>query len=118
MTKPSETVRVDQLAWNRGAHVVQVIWDSWRNRDRTCRFKGKCVSCGRRTFGFDDGENDPRGMLGDHAWWPVDCDHDDGTHDVTLCALCANDEPSYRLGLSRHRRRTTRPLARRGVNSG
>lgn len=44
------------------------IWrDDWRNIDRVMRYYGTCRACGIRTYAFDDGENDPRGVLGDHA---------------------------------------------------
>lgn len=45
----------------------QTYHDSWRGTERVCRFYGPCAYCGTWTYAFDDGENDPRGVLGDYA---------------------------------------------------
>lgn len=83
------------------------LWhDDWRNTDRIMRYYGECSACGRRVYGFDDGENDPRGVLGDHA---EDCfylsEHlsDDDAAEVKrvgdvwvrACFLCTNDYDRY-----------------------
>lgn len=81
--------------------------DDWRGGAyRHCRGKGKCVACGRKTFGFDDGEDDPRGALGDHANSSLTASEFGKTGpDVPLCFPCANEEPSYnravKIGLKR-----------------
>lgn len=83
----------------RPAEETQVmVWhDVWRNADRVLRWKGPCLGCGRQTWAFDDGQNDPRGVLGDAASWPVAVDGPDGGEvDVRACAICANDYDSYK----------------------
>lgn len=77
----------------------QVWYDGWRGRERTMRYGGKCVVCHRRIYAFDDGENDPRGVLGDHAASPIhpeDFDRDPSLPSVPVCFLCMNEEPKYR----------------------
>jgi hypothetical protein len=75
---------------------VQIWWDSWRRRDRTVRFIGLCIVCTIPTWAFDDGENDPRGALGDSACWPTDLDFQGVGYDVTTCAICANTYETYK----------------------
>ncbi len=83
------------------------IWhDSWRNVDRTMRYYGRCRACGIRTYAFDDGENDPRGVLGDHSADPIHlADHrapEDSAEldrvkmpDIPACFGCTNDYDRY-----------------------
>lgn len=76
--------------------------DSWRGGViRVAHFMGKCVGCGIRTYAFEDGENDPRGFLGDHASDPlVATDYGYAGKDVPLCFSCGNDtEAKYKRGL-------------------
>jgi hypothetical protein len=74
----------------------QTFQDSWRNRDRTVQFKGNCFGCGRRTYAFDDGENDPRGPLGDNAASPLLAeDYDKKGPEVPLCFGCSNEYEAY-----------------------
>lgn len=84
------------------------LWhDSWRNVDRVMRYYGECEACGTRTYAFDDGENDPRGVLGDHANDSIDLtEHlspDDaaevervGGVTVVACFMCTNDYDRYK----------------------
>lgn len=76
-------------------HPVQRWYDHWRRRDRIVRFMGLCVVCSRRTWAFDDGENDPRGVLGDSAYWHTDLTYKGVDYEITTCAICANDHPRY-----------------------
>lgn len=93
-----DPVTVARLSWRTSR--PQVWHDDWRNADRTCRFKGECTTCGRRTYAFDDGENDPRGVLGDHAASPLHAeDYDRTGPDVPLCFLCANDYDRYQRAM-------------------
>lgn len=70
-----------------------LVWhDEWRNRDRVLRWQGPCLGCARQTWAFDDGENDPRGILGDAALWTVIVEDRMGIEvEVRACAICAND---------------------------
>lgn len=45
----------------------QLFEDRWRNKVRRCEYVGACATCSRRCYEFADGDNDPRGPLGDHA---------------------------------------------------
>jgi len=90
-------MNVDTLNFSLAATMampVQTWFDTWRSRERTCRYMGLCRACSTPTWAFDDGENDPRGVLGDHAYWPVENRY--GV-DIVACPICANDEPTYRL---------------------
>ncbi len=59
---------------------------------RTATFQGHCTLCGTRTYAFPDGENDPRGPLGDHAAAPmVASDYGMVGPDVPACFTCQND---------------------------
>jgi hypothetical protein len=100
-------VRVESPSWRRNG--PQVWHDSWRNRDRVLRFMGECVTCGRRTYAFDDGENDPRGVLGDHAADPLVAEeYERRGPDVPQCFLCGNDYDRYQHSMRVAERRWTR----------
>ena len=92
--------------------------DSWRQVDRVMRYYGACYCCGIRTYAFDDGENDPRGVLGDHAADPFHlADHlapDDAAkvdaltrklRDIPACFGCTNDYDRYQMLISAGTRR-------------
>lgn len=80
----------------------QLYRDDWRGTTRVCEFKGLCIACFRRTYAFQDGENDPRGPLGDHACWPlVAADYDAIGADVPMCAVCANIFEDYDRAVTR-----------------
>lgn len=107
---PPDAIRIpdgDLPSWRTSK--PQAWYDGWRRRLRLLRFRGQCVVCNRRTYAFDDGENDPRGVLGDHAASALTAE-DDGEEgqtgeDVPACFLCMNEEPSYRMALAIARRR-------------
>lgn len=81
---------------------VQTIRDDIRRTDRVVREVGHCVTCNRSTWSFDDGQNDPRGALGDHAASPLVAEEYDMTGaDVPQCFPCANDYVHYTEGLHR-----------------
>ncbi len=41
------------------------MWQSaFTGGDRVLRYRGRCLRCGWLLWSFDDGENDPRGILG------------------------------------------------------
>lgn len=87
----------------------QLYDDAWRNTVRDLRWYGACIVCGRNVWAFDDGENDPRGVLGDNALWSIGEDHEP----TRTCAVCANEEGSYRMALEMVRQRgsaSTRPI--------
>lgn len=98
--KPAtEPVLVPYPQWTRKG--PQVWHDEWRNADRILRYKGDCVVCRTSTYGFDDGQNDPRGVLGDHAASPfVAEEYELRGPDVPMCFMCANDYEHYSRGLS------------------
>ncbi len=86
----------------------QYYEDHWRGgKVRVCRFMGKCVCCHRRTYAFDDGENDPRGVLGDHAASGVVPSDERppmlGT-EVPACFTCMNEEWSYKVVMTKARK--------------
>lgn len=103
-----EPVRVDQPRLTGQATTgtpVQVWWDPWRRRDRVVRYRGRCVVCGWLLWGFDDGENDPRGVLGDFtAGFSLDpADFDREGPQVGLCCACANNGDTYHAGVEKAR---------------
>lgn len=86
-------------------------FDPWRNRTRVFTYRGRCVVCRRATWDADDGENDPRGVLGDNAASPLVAieygmtgtmilDHDSALTDVPLCFPCANDHDRYDMAVA------------------
>jgi hypothetical protein len=79
----------------------QYYQDSWREgRIRRLDYTGRCVYCNRRTYAFEDGENDPRGIIGDRAGSPLYApDYDSIGPSVPLCFACANEEDSYTIAL-------------------
>jgi hypothetical protein len=105
--KDLEPMRVETPRWNLSR--PQLWHDGWRGTDRVLRFDGNCVVCRTRTYSFDDGENDPRGVLGDHAACPFNAkDNGHRGPDVPACFLCQNEEPRYLAGLEIARRRWAR----------
>jgi hypothetical protein len=75
------------------SHPVRVFTDPWRsNAERILRYRGRCLGCGYTLWEFDDGYNDPRGFLGDHAAHHLE---EDGEPAILACAICANDYNSY-----------------------
>lgn len=101
----------------------QVVHDPWRGTDRTCRFYGPCAYCHTWTYAFDDGENDPRGMLGDHASSAFDlADNiaDDEAREVRrvggvelpACFTCMNEYDRYQWFIET----ATRIARRRGAD--
>lgn len=82
---------------------VQVWYDGWRSRDRVLRYYGRCVVCGWLVWGFDDGENDPRGVLGDFTvGFSLHADeYGRAGPSVGLCCGCGNDYDRYHAGLNR-----------------
>lgn len=60
---------------------------------RVARYHGECICCETRTYGHVDGDDDPRGILGDHAiGWSLDpSDYgfkDMGFKSFVLCFSC------------------------------
>jgi hypothetical protein len=70
------------------------------NKPRHYNYTGKCIICGRRTYEFSDGNNDPRGPLGDHANHPLIAEEYNKTGKTfPLCAICANIYEPYKQAL-------------------
>lgn len=70
---------------------VTVYRDGWTGEIRTATYAGRCILCGRRTYD-DDGGNDPRGPMGDHAASPLDpAEYGATGRTVPACSLCLND---------------------------
>lgn len=91
-------IKTDRIVFTRSSD--QIWYDEWRNRERRCQYYGDCITCGRRCYGFTDGENDPRGVLGDHAVSMIYAsDYDMNGEDVIACFLCQNDYDLYNRGL-------------------
>lgn len=120
MTRKTKIVKSAEFLNFTLTDTPQQFHDSWRNTDRTMRWTGDCDQCGRRTYQFDDGENDPRGPLGDHAGDPFHlADHlapDEAAEvervgGVTLpaCFCCTNDYDRYQ-SLTREAVRQARKL--------
>lgn len=88
-----------------GKSSVQVWYDVWCKQDRILRYKARCVTCERPVWGFDDGDNDPRGVLGGNsAGFSLHAqDYDITGPSVGLCAICGNDSERYHMGLERAR---------------
>ena len=74
---------------------IQIWHDGWRQRDRICRYVGLCIVCTVPVWSFDDGENDPRGILGDAACWPSGFDFRGEEYEVATCSMCANVYETY-----------------------
>jgi len=90
-TKTIEPKRVEKLSFRTTR--PQVYYCGWTGEDRICRYQGKCISCHLRTYGFDDGQDDPRGPLGDRASAPfIAKEYDMIGPDVPCCFLCVNNE--------------------------
>ncbi len=87
--------------------------DPWRgNKIRILRFRDKCVGCGSRCYGFDDGENDPRGILGEKhsADWLEPHASNGLEYAHVACFACMNDEPRYLFAIKAAQRRERQQL--------
>jgi hypothetical protein len=93
-----EPLDVERISWRRNR--PQRWYDGWRNTHRILRYTGECVNCHRRTYAFDDGENDPRGVLGDRASHALVAEEfEEEGPDVPLCAICGNEQDAYERGV-------------------
>ncbi|WP_020525166.1 SAM-dependent methyltransferase [Catelliglobosispora koreensis] len=107
ITRPdTEPVRVTEpqlTAQAVTAAPVQVWWDAWRSQDRILRYRARCIRCGWLLWGFDDGDNDPRGVLGNFtAGSSLDPDEYGMTGPaVGLCFGCGNDADHYNAGVAK-----------------
>jgi len=132
ITIDGQKVRVvetrSQLATGLKVYPVRVYRDHWRRADRILRYQGRCAAgCGRATWAFDDGENDPRGFLGDHSAYDLIEEVTDAVIDMRgeayrpwivptfACAMCANDEPSYKAAIRTGTLRSIRKAERNGA---
>ena len=84
---------------------VQIWYDGSRRHDRILRYRAQCVGCGWLLWGFDDRQDDPRGVLGDFSCGfsldAVDYHPACRGGSVGLCCRCANDHRRYQTGLAR-----------------
>jgi len=101
--EPAVTVTRPYLT--RGAAQVTPVqaWrDSWRGTVRTLRYRADCAACSLPVWAFDDGENDPRGALGNNSagfsLHPEEFDDSRGLP-IALCAMCGNDGEAYTRAL-------------------
>lgn len=70
----------------------QIYYDYWWHQDRIVRFDGRCINCGRRCYSTDDGDGDPRGILGDNAGCNLDAsDFDMIGPEIVACFDCQNN---------------------------
>lgn len=75
--------------------------------ERVVRFYGECSYCKVRTYSHDDGEDDPRGILGNHALGARLDAKDHGMNSdtlppfVSLCFVCDDDQNKRNVGLKR-----------------
>lgn len=115
---PTSTKVVEKLSTRTTKD--QYYYDEWRKSIRLCKFDGKCVCCGRRTYAFTDGENDPRGVLGDSASSSLEATEygfPEGLKDVPSCFLCQNEEGPYNCCRSIAQKRWAKEAARKEVQA-
>jgi predicted RNA methylase len=84
---------------------AQVLRGGWDD-GRVARYHGRCALCGWLLWGFDDGQNDPRGPLGEFSvgFSLHPQDYDTSGPPVGLCPDCGNTGARYHEAL---RRRTS-----------
>jgi hypothetical protein len=64
---------------------------------RTMTFLGRCAYCYGRCYQFDDGDNDPRGPLGDNAAVEMlAADYGYSGKPILVCFYCHNTDPRHR----------------------
>ena len=82
---------------------VQIWYDGWSGRDRILRYRAQCATCGWLLWGFDDGQNDPRGVLGEFsAGFSLDPDqYGHRGPAVGLCGRCGDTAGPHFAGLAR-----------------
>lgn len=107
-----EPVKVAEVATTREAAVqtpVQASRDP--GGDLVARFVGRCIVCTVSCWGRDDGDNDPRGVLGLNAVAALVADEVrmQGP-DVCLCYGCADSSIMRNRGLARARMMWTEPV--------
>jgi hypothetical protein len=97
-------VSAPQLTGAAATHLpVQVWFDVWSSGDRIVRHLGRCVECRWLLWGCDDGDNDPRGVLGEFsAGYSLDPDELGMTGpQIGLCHRCGNDGERLRTAYQR-----------------
>lgn len=99
-TGTEHIVTVNRPYLTRGAAKympVQGIWDWDRENLRVFRYVADCYGCGRPVWDADDGDNDPRGLLGDaSAGFSINAPGWDMTGpDVALCIPCGDTGKTY-----------------------
>ncbi|WP_432983136.1 class I SAM-dependent methyltransferase [Dactylosporangium sp. CA-233914] len=115
LTVPQQPpVPVDTPQFTAAAAVsmpVQVRYDSWTGRDRILRYQGRCAQCRWLLWGFDDGDNDPRGVLGPFSAGlsldPGECGL--AGPEIGLCPGCASTGERYRSAYRRARQHWSTP---------
>ena len=110
-----ERPSADAVSWR--VESPQTYPDPWRGTVRTVRYHGSCILCGTRTYGHDDGEDDPRGILGDHASSPIGPDEHGvpAGGEIPACFLCQNDTEERYLSLMRRAKRRAERRSMRGL---
>ncbi len=92
--EPVRVERPDLTVHARRERPVQAYRDF--GGERVVRFVGVCIGCSALTWGLDDGDNDPRGMLGLAAVYPFRAEeYDMAGPDVCMCSGCANSGIMY-----------------------
>lgn len=96
MAKPVVKRYEGRPPWGRLGPTTIVVWHSATEQaDKIYRYKGKCRSCGRKTWDSDHGD-DPRGILGDYCAAPlIAAEHDMIGPDVPMCFECGNEADRY-----------------------
>jgi predicted RNA methylase len=81
---------------------AQVVRGGWHD-GRVARYHGRCALCGWLLWGFDDGQNDPRGPLGDFSvgFSLHPQDYDMSGPPIGLCPDCGNTSDRYHEALKR-----------------
>ncbi|MET7397355.1 hypothetical protein ABZS66_28105 [Dactylosporangium sp. NPDC005572] len=118
LTTPQQpAVRVERPVFTGAAAAgrpVQVWSGGWGGRDRVVRYRGRCVACRWLPWGCDDGDNDPRGVLGEFgAGYSLDPDEYGMTRpQIGLCHRCGNDGEHLRAAHQHAVSHWTQPGAR------
>ena len=94
-----------------GTAPAQIWYSGWTRSDRVLRYHGRCLQCRWLLWGFDDGDNDPGGILGNFsAGVSLDAEpHGLTGPPVGLCRACGSDGDRYRAALAHARTHWARP---------
>ncbi len=101
------------MSLDRRLNGTQQVRD-FSGETRAITYQGPCMTCGRRVYAADDGDNDPRGVMGLGALYLTDEMMRPGMPPVVFCWGCMDTQHARARCWARFRVLIKRGLRERG----